>query len=190
MDARKFRTNSYTHLFCTPFHLYQQPDMPPKPPTAQFRIFALPLVRLPRPSTGPLASAPPSLPSTSSSSSGSRPTLPHPLLLFHVSQPTPALPSPIDTSSTDPATSTPLPPSSATTTSTPLYQKALNKASEQWLKLGDKPKDSWMYWFYAKGEGLMDRIEYEEWALKGIQEGLGVRVAKEGEEQERVEVSS
>jgi hypothetical protein len=47
-----------------------------------------------------------------------------------------------------------------------------------------------MYWFYAKGEGLMDKIEYEEWALKGIQEGLGVKVAKEGAPQEKAEVSS
>lgn len=46
-----------------------------------------------------------------------------------------------------------------------------------------------MYWFYAKGEGLMDKIEYEEWALKSVQEGLGVRIAKEGEVQERKEVS-
>lgn len=45
-----------------------------------------------------------------------------------------------------------------------------------------------MYWFYSKGEGLMDRIEYEEWALKAIIEDQGLRIAKEGELQEVVEV--
>jgi hypothetical protein len=51
-----------------------------------------------------------------------------------------------------------------------------------------------MYWFYAKGEGLMDKIEYEEWMLKGIHEGRGVKVLskeQEGKEvQEKIEVSS
>lgn len=37
----------------------------------------------------------------------------------------------------------------------------------------------------------MDKIEFEEWMLKGVHEGRGVRVLKEGEEgvQERIEVS-
>jgi hypothetical protein len=46
-----------------------------------------------------------------------------------------------------------------------------------------------MYWFYARGEGLMDRIEYEEWSLKGIVEGQGVKIATDGQEQELIEVS-
>jgi len=57
------------------------------------------------------------------------------------------------------------------------------------LKLGARPKDSWMYWFYARGEGLMDRIEYEEWSLKGIVEGQGVKIATDGQEQVLIEVS-
>ena len=65
----------------------------------------------------------------------------------------------------------------------------MTKASDTWLKLGERPKDSWMGWFYAKGESLMDRIEYEEWALKGVHEGRGVRIAKAGEKQERIEAS-
>ena len=65
----------------------------------------------------------------------------------------------------------------------------MTKASDTWLKLGERPKDSWMGWFYAKGESLMDRIEYEEWALKGVHEGRGVRIAKPGEKQERIEAS-
>jgi hypothetical protein len=72
-----------------------------------------------------------------------------------------------------------------------IAQRALTKASDTWLKLGDRPKDSWMYWFYARGEKLMDRIEYEEWMLKAIQEDRGVKIAKkEGETQEKIEVSS
>jgi hypothetical protein len=49
-----------------------------------------------------------------------------------------------------------------------------------------------MYWFYAKGEGLMDKIEFEEWMLKGVHEGRGIKVLKEGEEgvQEKIEVSA
>ncbi len=35
----------------------------------------------------------------------------------------------------------------------------------------------------------MDRIEYEEWSLKAIIEGQGLRIAKEGEVQEKLEVS-
>lgn len=46
-----------------------------------------------------------------------------------------------------------------------------------------------MYWFYEKGEKLMDRIEYEEWALKAVREGEGVKVAKDGQVLERIEVS-
>ena len=49
-----------------------------------------------------------------------------------------------------------------------------------------------MYWFYRRGEGLMDRIEYEEWALKGVHEGRGVKVVKQGEDkqQEMIEVGA
>lgn len=48
-----------------------------------------------------------------------------------------------------------------------------------------------MRWFYDKGEGLMDKIEYEEWALKSVQEGVGVKVDKDGKisDADRVEVS-
>lgn len=48
-----------------------------------------------------------------------------------------------------------------------------------------------MRWFYDKGEGLMDKIEYEEWALKSVQEGVGVKVGKDGKiaDADRIEVS-
>ncbi|WVQ95104.1 hypothetical protein IAU59_002198 [Kwoniella sp. CBS 9459] len=168
------------------------PKLPVGPPRP-FRILALPLARLPRPSsttpapptsgsssltaaaappTSPLESVPESVsalkpsssPSTtdpasttSGSGSGSAKT---PLLLFHTSQP-----DPIEV---------------AGQRSQQLVSKALTKASDTWLKLGQKPKDSWTYWFYAKGEKLMDRIEYEEWALKAVKENEGVKVDKDG----------
>ena len=71
-----------------------------------------------------------------------------------------------------------------------LTTRALEKASDAWLKLGEKPKDSVMYWFYNRGERLMDRIEYEEWALKAIHEGQGLKIANtdKGEVQERIEI--
>jgi len=75
-----------------------------------------------------------------------------------------------------------------------LANRGLNGAQDQWLKLGTKKPDSWLYWFYTKGEGLMDKIEYEEWMLKGIHEGRGVSVLTEeekkaGKTQEKIEVS-
>ena len=94
---------------------------------------------------------------------------PSPLVLFHVSQ-----------------------PDASPESGPPSYSKrALDKASDVWLKLGEKDKKSVSYWFYKKGEGLMDKIEYEEWALKNVQEGRGVKVIKKGEQgtQEKIEVS-
>ena len=66
--------------------------------------------------------------------------------------------------------------------------RGLGIANSQWVKLGERDKKSWLYWFYSKGEGLMDRIEYEEWALKGVHEGRGVKIAQEGETQQKIEV--
>ena len=158
-------------------------------PKAQFRILALPLARLPRqprPAT-------PASPATSASSTstqdavtdtalptGSIPAPPAPLMLFHVSQPPATAPSISGT--TDPKEAQ---------KKLPYHQQAINKASDYWLGLKGKPEGSWMRWFYDKGEGLMDKIEYEEWALKSVQEGVGVKVDKDGKisDADRVEVS-
>lgn len=74
-----------------------------------------------------------------------------------------------------------------------MTKRALDKANETWLKLGEKDKKSVSYWFYKKGEGLMDKIEYEEWALKNVTEDQGVKIAKKGKDgkeevQETIEV--
>ncbi|WVR09445.1 hypothetical protein IAU60_006512 [Kwoniella sp. DSM 27419] len=150
--------------------------MAPKLPVAPrpFRIFALPLARLPpapsaiKPAPSPLSAAPPSTPADSVPASTSTSTSSKtPLLLFHTSQPDPA-PTPGQSN---------------------YANKALAKASETWLKLGEKPKKSWTYWFYAKGEKLMDRIEYEEWALKAVKENAGVKISKEGKiEGDKIEI--
>lgn len=158
-----------------------------------FRILALPLVRIPH---GPLRTTPriaaaavsdavsPSSPGetqlspstaaaavkAAASAPGSvEPTSSEaPLMLYHVQQPD------VKSSEGKP----------------PIYQRALDKAANEWNKLGKKPHKSWMYWFHERGEKLMDRIDYEEWALKAIHEGRGVKIAdpKKGEKQEMIEV--
>ena len=169
-----------------------------------FRIFALPLSRASLRRTRALPSSGSSSANDGSSSANDSTTSSGsesgkdalPLLYFHVSQPDPI---PTTTTTSTSSSSSSGPDSTATTTTQSrsvrlqeLSSKALAKASDQWLKLGQKPKKSWMYWFYAKGEGLMDKIEFEEWMLKGVHEGRGIKVLKEGEEgvQEKIEVSA
>lgn len=163
-----------------------------------FRILALPLVRIPH---GPLrvtpriaagssspsgagsststaaadlgAKAPAKDANTKASTPGAvEPTASEaPLMLYHVQQPD---------------------PSTEGSGKQPFYQKALDKAAAEWNKLGKKPHNSWMYWFHAKGEKLMDRIDYEEWALKAVHENRGVKIAdpKKGEKQDMIEVGA
>jgi len=52
----------------------------------------------------------------------------------------------------------------------------LNKASSFWMDLGRTDQKSTFDWkrrTYVLGERLMDRIEYQEWALKGIDPAMG-----------------
>ncbi|KAL7423957.1 hypothetical protein Q5752_001542 [Cryptotrichosporon argae] len=125
-----------------------------------FQILALPLARVPR-------AAPVTRPAATPTAAPAAPTKPSPLVLYQVLQP-----EAIATADDKP----------------PLVQRALQKASDQWLKLGQKDKNSWMYWFYHRGEKLMDRIEYEEWALKGVVEGQGVKIDKDGKVVDRIEI--
>ncbi|CAO1623209.1 unnamed protein product [Parajaminaea phylloscopi] len=62
----------------------------------------------------------------------------------------------------------------------PLSTRILTKTSNFWLSLGRDGQDGkklaifdWKRKTYATGEKLMDRIEYEEWALKSIDPALG-----------------
>ena len=54
--------------------------------------------------------------------------------------------------------------------------RLLNKASDFWIGLGKpgvKSTFDWKRRTYNGGEKLMDRIEYQEWSLKGIDPALG-----------------
>ncbi|SNX81711.1 uncharacterized protein MEPE_00416 [Melanopsichium pennsylvanicum] len=58
----------------------------------------------------------------------------------------------------------------------PFTTRMLNKASAFWMDLGRTDQKSTLDWkrrTYVLGERLMDRIEYQEWALKGIDPALG-----------------
>ncbi|GAA6059136.1 hypothetical protein JCM10212_003883 [Sporobolomyces blumeae] len=65
-----------------------------------------------------------------------------------------------------PATST-SPPQSASN-DVPLLTKATDKAADMWAGLGKGKEGGWKKRSYDFGERMMDKIEYEEWALKAI----------------------
>lgn len=67
----------------------------------------------------------------------------------------------------------------------PLSTRLLTKASNFWLGLGRDGEDGkklavfdWKRRTYTLGERLMDRIEYEEWALKAVDPSLDVTYTK------------
>jgi hypothetical protein len=58
----------------------------------------------------------------------------------------------------------------------PFTKRMMNKASDFWINLGREDQISTFDWkrrTYNMGEKLMDRIDYEEWALKGVDPTLG-----------------
>ncbi|PWZ02628.1 hypothetical protein BCV70DRAFT_196871 [Testicularia cyperi] len=72
------------------------------------------------------------------------------------------------------------------TSGVPFTTRMLNKASAFWIDLGRTDQTSTFDWkrrTYTAGEKLMDRIEYQEWALKGIDPALGPHLmSKESKE--------
>ncbi|TFK73650.1 hypothetical protein BDN72DRAFT_869039 [Pluteus cervinus] len=48
-----------------------------------------------------------------------------------------------------------------------------NKATNTWAGWGKAKERSWQLWVYRNGEKLVDRIDFEELALKGIDPSLG-----------------
>lgn len=57
-----------------------------------------------------------------------------------------------------------------------LTKRIMSKASEFWVDLGREDQKSTFDWkrrTYMLGEKLMDQIEYEEWALKGVDPSIG-----------------
>ncbi|PWN49828.1 hypothetical protein IE53DRAFT_374924 [Violaceomyces palustris] len=61
----------------------------------------------------------------------------------------------------------------------PFTTRMLSKASNFWMDMGRADQKSTLDWkrrTYTLGEKLMDRIEYQEWALKGVDPALGPRL--------------
>lgn len=46
--------------------------------------------------------------------------------------------------------------------------KLVNWSNKKWEELGDAKEDSWKKKLYGKGNDIMDRIDYQEWFLKGV----------------------
>lgn len=121
------------------------------------RLIAVPLARASRAATATTA--------------GSSSRLPTPICTYIVQ-----LPPPPSTTTSPGSPSTTTPPAKL-----PLSTRLLNKASDFWLSLGKDGTEpgkklavfDWKRRTYAAGEKLMDRIEYQEWALKGVDPGLG-----------------
>lgn len=68
----------------------------------------------------------------------------------------------------------------------PFTTRMLNKASAFWIDLGRTDQKSTFEWkrrTYVLGERLMDRIEYQEWALKGIDPAMGPHLIPRQHEQ-------
>ncbi|GAA5927350.1 hypothetical protein JCM3775_002523 [Rhodotorula graminis] len=60
-------------------------------------------------------------------------------------------------------------------TTTRYLNKAINKAADLWAGLG-KADGGWKKKTYLTGERLMDRIEWEEWALKSLDPALAPKL--------------
>ncbi|GAA5871764.1 hypothetical protein JCM1840_003994 [Sporobolomyces johnsonii] len=75
-----------------------------------------------------------------------------PLFLLHAHRPPPA-----SSSSSSPDAS-----------QLPILKRVEHKAADMWAGLGKGKEGSWKRRSYVLGERLMDKIEYEEWALKAI----------------------
>ena len=138
------------------------------------RLIAVPLARASR---------------ATATTAGSSSRLPTPICTYIVQLPPPPTST---TSSTTPGSPT-------TPAKLPLSTRLLNKASDFWLSLGKDGTEpgkklavfDWKRRTYAAGEKLMDRIEYQEWALKGVDPALGPGLrAKEGEAESKDAASS
>ncbi|KAM0789869.1 hypothetical protein ACM66B_006715 [Microbotryomycetes sp. NB124-2] len=54
----------------------------------------------------------------------------------------------------------------------PPVTRATSWAADNWQKLGQAPEGTWKRKAYVMGDRFMDRIDYEEWALKAIDPAL------------------
>ncbi|KAI0056274.1 hypothetical protein BV25DRAFT_1832383 [Artomyces pyxidatus] len=54
---------------------------------------------------------------------------------------------------------------------------ATAKAADAWAELGKAPEGNWKFKAFQYGERLVDRIDFEELALKGVDPSLGPRIS-------------
>jgi len=65
---------------------------------------------------------------------------------------------------------------------------ATGKATGAWANFGKAPKNSWKFKIFTYGEGLVDRVDFEELALKGVDPSMGPKLSNPrspSEEQKR-----
>ncbi|TFY70974.1 hypothetical protein EVG20_g2039 [Dentipellis fragilis] len=55
---------------------------------------------------------------------------------------------------------------------------ATGKATQAWASFGKAPEMNWKYKVYRYGERLVDRIDFEELALKGVDPSLGPHISQ------------
>ncbi|TFY79608.1 hypothetical protein EWM64_g4401 [Hericium alpestre] len=55
---------------------------------------------------------------------------------------------------------------------------ATTKAAQTWADFGKAPETNWKYKVFIYGERLIDRIDFEELGLKGIDPSLGPRISE------------
>ncbi|THH08889.1 hypothetical protein EW145_g2396 [Phellinidium pouzarii] len=61
-----------------------------------------------------------------------------------------------------------------------LLKRATGKASELWAGFGKAPEGSWKYRTFKYGERVVDRIDFEELALKSMDPSLGPKITQPG----------
>ncbi|THH16858.1 hypothetical protein EW146_g3833 [Bondarzewia mesenterica] len=61
---------------------------------------------------------------------------------------------------------------------------ATGKAAGVWAKFGQAPKKNWKFKIYHYGEHLVDRIDFEELALKGLDPSMGPKLTQLRDSQE------
>ncbi|KNZ47820.1 hypothetical protein VP01_610g4 [Puccinia sorghi] len=75
--------------------------------------------------------------------------------------------SPISITAT-PASPLPLPPNASPFSPAALVRRLTDAGAKQWNKLATSTHGSWKLKIYKTGERMMDKIPFEEWALKSI----------------------
>ncbi|KAK4046031.1 hypothetical protein OIV83_006420 [Microbotryomycetes sp. JL201] len=121
----------------------------------RLQLLALPLTR-PPPTSSPIAAQP--QPSPSADAGSQQAARPLPAFLLHAKR------VPVGKVELKNADGSPkkLPP----------ITRATSWAADNWQKLGQAPDGTWKRRAYVMGDRFMDRIDYEEWALKAIDPAL------------------